>query len=95
VVIGGNPDRHSATSTSPIPLYGRPFLARVHYDAANSELKVYVKSLRPGSTETRMLDYDIDLAWAFGRSAAWVGFTGATGSVVSKQDIYSWTLSGV
>jgi hypothetical protein len=95
VVIGGNPDRHSATSNSPIPLYGRPFLARVHYDAANSELTVFVKSLRAGAVETRMLDYDIDLAWAFGRSAGWVGFTGATGSVVSKQDIYSWTLSGV
>ena len=95
VAIGGNPDRPLVNSESSIPLYGRPFLARVNYDAASTMLKVYVKPYKAGAVEELMVDHKLDLAKAFGRSAAWVGFTGATGNVTSKQDIYSWTLSSV
>jgi hypothetical protein len=94
VVMGGNPDVHAAVGESSIPLYGRPFQARVQYDAATKGLKVSVASLRADATEQLVLDQTVDLAAAVGDSSAWVGFTGATGNALSKQDIYSWTVQG-
>src|SRR3954447_12117866 len=44
VVMGGDPDHHSAVGTPSIPLYGQPFWARVRYDADRHDLRVYVKS---------------------------------------------------
>jgi hypothetical protein len=92
VVLAGNPDRHAATAESGVPLYGRPFSARVSYDAPAHDLKVYVKSLRAGATEQLMLDQTVDLGASVGAGQAWLGFTGSTGYVTSKQDIYSWTV---
>ena len=94
VVLAGNPDHHAAVGDPTIPLFGRPFMARVAYSAPDTELRVYVKSLRAGATEQLVLDHKVDLAAEAGGSRAWVGFTGATGSALSKQDIYSWTVMG-
>lgn len=92
VVMGGDPDHHSAVGDPGIPLYGKPFLARVVYDAANYDLKIYVKSLHSGASEQLALEYTVNLAAEVGASSAWVGFTGGTGTALSKQDIYSWTV---
>ncbi|WP_433296098.1 L-type lectin-domain containing protein [Actinoplanes sp. CA-030573] len=92
VVLGGNPDKHSAVAEPSIPLYGRPFTARVAYDAGTNDLRVYVRSLRAGATEELALRTTVDLAGSVGAGSAWVGFTASTGSALSKQDIYSWTV---
>ena len=92
VVIGGNPDVHRAVGDPMIPLYGKPFLARVAYDPANYDLKVYVKALHRGSQEQLALQHTVNLAAEVDASSAWVGFTGGTGTALSKQDIYSWTV---
>ena len=94
VVLGGNPDHHTAVGEPSIPLYGKPFVARVAYSAPDTELRVYVKSLEAGATEQLVLDHTVDLAAEAGGSSAWVGFTAGTGSALSKQDIYSWTVLG-
>ncbi|MFC7275346.1 L-type lectin-domain containing protein [Paractinoplanes rhizophilus] len=94
VVMGGNPDQHSAVGEPSIPLYGRPFWARVNYDAGSNALRVYVKSLRAGATEELALETTVDLAGEVGSDTAWVGFTAGTGNALSKQDIYSWTVDG-
>ena len=94
VVLGGNPDEHANFAESPVPLYGRPFAARVVYDADARKLQVYVKGLNAGATEQLMLEHELDLAQEVGAPAAWVGFTGATGTALSKQDVYSWTVQG-
>jgi lectin family protein len=93
VVMNGNPDAHAAVSEAPIPLYGKPFEARVSYDADTHDLKVYVKSLHRGDDEQLLLEHTVDLADTLGDSA-WIGFTAATGTALSKQDIYSWTVDG-
>ena len=90
VVLHGNPDVHAAVGEPSIPLYGRPFWARVNYDAATHDLRVYVKSLRAGAEEQLALETTVDLADGVGASSAWVGFTAGTGNLYSKQDIYSW-----
>ena len=90
VVLGGDPDHHTAIGEPSIPLYGRPFWARVNYDADGNNLRVYVQSLRAGSTEELALETTVDLAGEVGSDSAWVGFTAGTGSVLSKQDNYSW-----
>lgn len=92
VVLGGDPATQAASAESSIPLYGKPFLARVAYDAATTNLRVYVKSLHAGSTEQLLLEESVDLAGEVGESAAWVGFTAATGTALSKQDVYSWSV---
>ncbi|HET6483521.1 MAG TPA: L-type lectin-domain containing protein [Actinoplanes sp.] len=94
VVLGGNSEQQATVAESPIPLFGKPFNARVVYDATATVLRVYIASLNEGSTEQLVLEHTIDLAAQVGRSAAWVGFTGATGEGLSKQDIYSWTVQG-
>ena len=94
VVLGGNPDVHDAIGIPSIPLYGEPFDARVVYDAAKTKLSVYVKSLRSGAAEQQVLDTTVNLAAQAGGSSAWVGFTGSTGTDLSKQDIYSWSVRG-
>jgi hypothetical protein len=92
VVLVGNPDKHLVAAEANVPMSGRPFTARVAYDAPTRNLKVYVESLRAGTTEQLMIDQTVDLAGDIGASSAWVGFTGATGDVTSNQDIYSWTV---
>ncbi len=94
VVLGGNPDYQADTQEAPIPLFGKPFLARVVYDADDMMLDVYVKALSAGSQEKHVLTHEIDLADHVDDSEAWVGFTAGTGSGLSKQDIYSWTVDG-
>src|SRR5882724_6060195 len=86
VVMAGNPDHHAAVGEPSIPLFGKPFMARVAYSAPDTELRVYVKSLQAGATEQLVLDHKIDLAAEAGGARAWVGFTGGTGSALSKQD---------
>jgi hypothetical protein len=90
VVLAGDPDHHAAVGEPSIALYGQPFWARVSYDAGAKDLRIYVKSLRKGATEQLALQTEVDLAAQLGASSAWVGFTGATGGALSKQDIYSW-----
>lgn len=94
VVLGGNPDYQTDTAEAPIPLFGKPFNARVVYDAESSRLSVYVKSLSAGSTEQLVLVREIDLAAHVRDTEAWIGFTASTGTGLSKQDIYSWTVQG-
>ncbi|MGK5678352.1 L-type lectin-domain containing protein [Actinoplanes sp. URMC 104] len=94
VVLGGNPDFQAGTAEAPIELYGRPFDARVVYNAEDQILRVYVKSLSAGSEEQLALEHKIDLARHVGAGSAWVGFTASTGTGLSKQDIYSWTVQG-
>ncbi|WP_232050358.1 L-type lectin-domain containing protein [Actinoplanes sp. OR16] len=90
VVLGGNPDRHAALAESSIPLFGKPFHARVRYDAGAHNLKVYVKA--KGSPEQLLLDHGVDLARSAGAASGWVGFTAATGDVTARQDVYDWTV---
>ncbi|WP_229069502.1 L-type lectin-domain containing protein [Actinoplanes sp. DH11] len=92
VVLGGNPDRHTATAESSIPLFGKPFQARLRYDAAAQNLKVYVRPVSKGSTEQLLLDQNVDLAARTGATSGWVGFTASTGDVTARQDIYDWTV---
>ncbi len=92
VVMAGDPDNHAATAESPVPLYGKPFMARVAYNAETTNLSIYVQSLSAGSTEQLVLEKVVDLAAGVGGESAWIGFTAATGTALSKQDIYSWTV---
>ena len=94
MVVNGDPDHHVVTANPSIPLYGRPFDARVTYDAGTKDLKVYVQALRAGSAEKLVLDQTIDLAAQVGATSVWTGFTGSTGKALSKQDIYSWSVQG-
>ncbi|MCY1140029.1 L-type lectin-domain containing protein [Actinoplanes sp. Pm04-4] len=94
VVLGGNPDYQEQSAEAPIPLFGKPFNARVVYDAEAQLLRVYVKSLSAGSTEQLVLEHQINLAEHVGDSEAWIGFTASTGTGLSKQDVYSWTVQG-
>jgi hypothetical protein len=94
VVVNGDPDHHMVSASPTIALYGRPFDARVTYDAGTKDLKVYVQALRAGSDEQLVLDQTIDLAAQVGATSVWTGFTGATGKSLSKQDIYSWSVQG-
>ncbi|MFF5081322.1 L-type lectin-domain containing protein [Actinoplanes sp. NPDC000266] len=94
VVMGGNPDFQADTAESGIPLYGKPFSARVVYDADESLLQVYVKSLSAGSEEQLALEHEVNLADEVEESGAWVGFTAGTGTALSKQDVYSWSVDG-
>jgi hypothetical protein len=92
VVLGGNPDKHVTAVPSSIPLFGKPFQARVRYEAASHTLKVYVRSLSAGSAETLLLNQTVDLAQGAGAASGWIGFTAATGEVTARQDIYDWTV---
>jgi hypothetical protein len=94
VVLGGNPDNHMAVAEPSIPLYGKPFLARVTYDASTYALKIYVKAFRSGEALQLALATTVDLADEVNASSAWIGFTAATGTALSKQDIYSWSVDG-
>jgi hypothetical protein len=85
---------HAAVGTPSIPLYGRPFDARIVYDAATKNLSAYVKAFRAGSPEQLVVRQTVDLAAEAGGSSAWIGFTAGTGTDLSKQDIYSWTVQG-
>jgi hypothetical protein len=93
VVLGGDPDTHAVVAESPLRLFGRSFVARVVYRAKAKELRVFVRTAPAGARERLMLTLPIDLAAALGAGTAYLGFTGATGSVSSKQDIYSWVVS--
>ncbi|GAA2695637.1 MULTISPECIES: L-type lectin-domain containing protein [Actinoplanes] len=92
VVLGGDPDKHTKIAKSSIPLYGKPFLTRITYDAAAANLRVYVRGTYRLAKEKLMLDQDVDLARWTGVRDGWVGFTGATGDLKSHQDVYDWTV---
>ena len=92
VVLGGDPDRHTAIAEPSIPLFGKPFQARVRYDAGAHRLKVFVRSLTAGATEEMMLDQSVDLTKGTGANQAWLGFTASTGNVTARQDVYDWTV---
>lgn len=92
VVLGGNPDRHHRVVSAPVPLYGKPFLARITYDAKAERLRVYVQGTYRRAKERLMLDERVDVAHWAGVRNGWLGFTGATGDRVSHQDVYDWTV---
>jgi hypothetical protein len=94
VVLGGNPDHQAGSAEAGIPLYGKPFAARVVYDADESNLKVYIRSLSAGAEEQLALEQEVNLGDELEDSDAWVGFTAGTGTALSKQDIYSWSVDG-
>jgi len=94
VALNGDPDHHHSIGNPSIPLFGKPFVARVTYDADTNEIRVYVQALSAGATEQLALSDRVDLAASVRDVEAWVGFTAATGSALSKQDIYSWSLWG-
>jgi hypothetical protein len=93
VALGGDPDHHVAFAEAPLRIFGRSFVARVVYRPKPKELRVFVRPAAAGSRERLMLTLPIDLAAVLGGSTAYLGFTAATGSVSSKQDIYSWVVS--
>ncbi|MEV6344759.1 L-type lectin-domain containing protein [Actinoplanes sp. NPDC051851] len=94
LVVNGNPDAHLVTADPDIPLFGAPFRARVGYDARSHHLQVHVGTPDQGEPEQQLvIDQRIDLAGRLGAGSAWAGFTGATGDVVSQQDILSWEVS--
>ncbi|MEV0897560.1 L-type lectin-domain containing protein [Actinoplanes sp. NPDC049802] len=93
VALGGNPDRHAALAESSTPLYGKPFHARIRYDAAAHRLTVHVRAVSPGATEQLLLDQNVDVARTAGVTSGWIGFTGATGDVTSRQDVYDWNVT--
>jgi hypothetical protein len=91
VSLGGNPDRYASAAESSIPLYGKPFQVRVKYDADHWRLQVYVRT--PGATEELMLDQKVGLANRTGSPVGWIGFTGSTGDLTARQDVYEWTVA--
>lgn len=93
VVLGGNPDRHHRTANPSIPLYGKPFQARITYSATANRLRVYVRGLYKSAKETLALDENVDVAHWAGVRDGWLGFTGSTGDRVSHQDVYDWTVA--
>ncbi|MEU4693668.1 L-type lectin-domain containing protein [Actinoplanes sp. NPDC023714] len=84
LVLNNNPDFHAAVAETPEPLFGRPFRARITYDAGSHRLTVAVDG-------RQLIQQTVDLAAHLGGNLAWAGFTGATGESVSKQDIRSWS----
>ncbi|MDR6325931.1 L-type lectin-domain containing protein [Actinoplanes couchii] len=92
VVFDGHPDSHETSAQSPVPLNGKPFRARVKYDAGRERLTVFVRSTAKGAREKQVLSRQVDLARRIGSGTAWVGFTGATGDLTSRQDVYQWSL---
>ncbi|MEV6342415.1 L-type lectin-domain containing protein [Actinoplanes sp. NPDC051851] len=92
VVLGGDPDRHRTVVRSSIPLFGRPWRARIRYDAANEDLRVYVRAMNAGARERLMLEERISLADEIELNDGWIGFTGATGDYSASQDVYDWTV---
>ncbi|MDI6101348.1 L-type lectin-domain containing protein [Actinoplanes sp. NEAU-A12] len=91
VVLGGNPDWPASSRKTSVPLKGKPFHARVHYDAAGTRLRVYVRPVT-GEAEQLVIDHQVELADRAGVDQAWIGFTGATGDLSARQDVYSWSL---
>lgn len=92
VVFNGHPEKPVQVNQSPVPLYGKPFQARVKYDAGSERLTVHVRSTVQGEPEKQVLNQKIDLADRIGDGSAWVGFTGATGELTARQDIYQWSV---
>ncbi|WP_433791495.1 L-type lectin-domain containing protein [Actinoplanes sp. CA-252034] len=92
VSVDGNPDRHESAAESSVRLYGKPFQARIRYDAGQHRLTVFVRPRAKG-TEELLLDQKVDLARKAGVPFGWVGFTGATGSLTARQDVYEWSVT--
>lgn len=92
VTVNGNPDRHESAAESSIRLYGKPFQARIRYDAPQRRLTVYIRPRSGTGTEELLLDQQVDLARKAGVPVGWVGFTGATGSLTARQDVYEWSV---
>ncbi|MEU8817592.1 L-type lectin-domain containing protein [Actinoplanes sp. NPDC048796] len=86
VVLRGNPDYHLSAAPVAPPLFGSPVDVRVGYDAGAHNLTVDVGG-------RRLISTGVDLAAEVGAGRAWVGFTGATGSTSSTQEILDWNLS--
>ncbi|GGM99011.1 hypothetical protein GCM10010109_03440 [Actinoplanes campanulatus] len=93
VTLGGDPDQHIATAEPSMPLLGKPFRARIGYDAAAKRITVHARALAPGATEQLLLDESVDVAQTTGENRGWIGFTGATGDVTSRQDVYDWAVT--
>lgn len=75
------------TGSLPFPLYGAPVYAWVEYDAGSQHLKVFV-SQSTAKPEAPALDAQVSMA-PLG-SAAYAGFTAATGSHNAIQDVLGW-----
>ena len=76
-------------TSHPIFEDGRSIACVSSYDAAATELRIYVDDLA-----TRALTVDIDIAatLALDAGAAWVGFTSATGGGFENHDVLDWSL---
>ena len=92
LVTGGDPGHHPVATEAAIPLFGAPFQARVCYDAATRRLTVRLAPPGAEDGEQLVVDRTIDLRDHLGADTAWIGFTGSTGDVTSKQDIITWSL---
>ncbi|SNY47771.1 L-type lectin-domain containing protein [Paractinoplanes atraurantiacus] len=86
VVLRGNPDYHLAAAPTGTPLFGAPVTVRVAYDAGAHNLTVHLGG-------RQLISTTVDLAAQVGADRAWAGFTGATGSTTSTQEILDWSLS--
>ena len=62
---------------------------RVVYDAAATELRIYVDDL---ATPALTVDIDIAATLTLDAGAAWVGFTSATGGGFENHDVLDWSL---
>ena len=60
---------------------------RVVYDAAATELRIYVDDL---ATPALTVDIDIAATLSLDAGAAWVGFTSATGGGFENHDVLDW-----
>ncbi len=95
LLTNGNVTAHLATFTPGWDLEdGQSHTIWVEYDGVSNQLRVYaaqgIVTTRPGSP---VLTATIDLPTVVGGSQAWVGFSGATGSVNNNHDIESWSLT--
>ena len=82
-----------------MPLYGKPFRARITYDAGTNRLRVHVQGLYRTAKERLMLDEKVDVAhwaseWPWCDQAAGVVTRALGGSVevlVSRTRTDPWT----
>ncbi len=68
---------------------GEVWWAWIDYDGQNNELSVRLSETQERPNDA-LLSAEIDLPDVLGGTAAWVGFTAATGGGYQKQDILSW-----
>lgn len=92
VVTGGNSEVSESAVKSPVNLGASTFRARVTYDAATHALRVWLTPAGKKGYGKKLIDRRVDVAGVVGDSPISVGFTGATGTAYSYQDVVSWTL---